>query len=70
MLVVAIVPTIMPVTSCYFTFAQMPSPYNVTVDSAKNIYIDKSLIAIWGRKRFGHLQAKGKMIEICKIIKK
>jgi hypothetical protein len=50
MLVVAIVSTIVSVAGCYFTLAQMPSPYNVTIDAAKNIYIDKSPVTIWGEK--------------------
>ena len=50
MLVVIIVSTIVSIAGCYFTLAQMPSPYNVTIDAAKNIYIDQSPVAIWGDK--------------------
>ena len=50
MFVVTIVSTIVSIAGCYFTLAQMPSPYNVTIDAAKNIYIDNSPVAIWGDK--------------------
>ena len=50
MLVVTIVSTIVSAAGCYFTLAQMPSPYDVTIDEAKNIYIDQSPVNIWGDK--------------------
>ena len=50
MLVVIIVSTIVSVAGCYFTLASLPSPYDVTIDEAKNIYIDKSPVNIWGDK--------------------
>ena len=50
MLVVTIVSTIVSAAGCYFTLASMPSPYDVTIDQAKNIYIDKSPVAIWGER--------------------
>ncbi len=50
MLVVTVVSAIISAAGCYFTLASMPSPYDVTIDQAKNIYIDKSPVAIWGDK--------------------
>lgn len=50
MLVVTVVSTIVSAAGCYFTLASMPSPYDVTIDEAKNIYIDKSPVNIWGDK--------------------
>ncbi len=50
MLVVTIISIIVSVAGCYFTLASLPSPYDVTIDEAKNIYIDKSPVNIWGDK--------------------
>jgi hypothetical protein len=50
MLVVTVVSAIVSAAGCYFTLASMPSPYDVTINDAKNIYIDKSPVAIWGDK--------------------